>query len=276
MNVVVSNFQAGSTNAGLTPNGMLGPQAERLPIIRQYVRIALRWRYVIVGVTAACFLLGLIATMLMTPKYTATSTVEISRESDKVTDFQSVQRDAGSADQEFYQTQYGLLKARSLSERVATQLRLVDNPQFFALFGIANDKPAFQTANGRYMASGHSERQRIAGTLLRENLSVNPTRLSRLVDIAFTSPDASVSAQVANAWADAFIQTNLNAKHRQHHTVVTYSSASWDRPRSGSTSPNASWLPMHQHSKSSTYPHKGRETVPAHRSARSSPIIWPR
>jgi succinoglycan biosynthesis transport protein ExoP len=212
MNVVVSNFQAGSKNAGLTPNGLLGLPAERLPMIRQYLLIALRWRYVIIGIVATCFLLGLIATLLTTPKYTATSTVEISRESDKVTDFQSMQRDAVSADLEFYQTQYGLLKARSLSERVATQLRLVDDPKFFALFGSTNGKPAFQTINGRYGANGHGERQRVAGTILRENLSINPTRLSRLVDIAFTSPDSSFSARVANAWADAFIQTNLERK----------------------------------------------------------------
>ncbi len=212
MNVVLSNFKAVSMDASQTPNGLLGSSAERSPIIRQYLRIALRWRYVIIGATAACFLVGLIVTLLMTPKYTATSTVEISRESDKVTDFQSVQRDAGSADQEFYQTQYGLLKARSLSERVATQLRLVNDPSFFALFGISRDKPAFQTVNGRYAANGRSERQRVAGTLLRANLSINPTRLSRLVDIAFTSPNASFSARVANAWADAFIQTNLERK----------------------------------------------------------------
>lgn len=212
MNVVASNFQVGGTDTGLTPNGLLSTQGERLPIIRQYLRIALRWRYVIIGITAACFLIGLIATLLMTPKYTATATVEISREADKVTDFQGVQRDAGIADQEFYQTQYGLLKARSLSERVAMQLRLVDDPRFFELFGVTSDKPAFQISNGRYLAGGRAERQRVAGAILRKNLSVNPTRLSRLVDIAFTSPDASFSAKVANAWADNFIQTNLERK----------------------------------------------------------------
>lgn len=212
MNVVTSNFQSGDANTGLTPNGLLGMQSERLPAIRQYLRIALRWRYVIIGITAACFLLGLIATLLMTPKYTATATVEISREADKVTDFQGVQRDAGIADQEFYQTQYGLLKSRSLSERVATQLRLVDDPKFFELFGVISDKPAFQIVNGRYPVNGRAERQRVAGTILRKNLSVNPARLSRLVDIAFTSPDAAFSAKVANAWADNFIQTNLERK----------------------------------------------------------------
>ncbi|HCB75836.1 MAG TPA: exopolysaccharide biosynthesis protein [Sphingomonas bacterium] len=212
MNVVTSNFQLEGANAGLTANGLLNTPSERLPVIRQYLRIALRWRYVIIGITAASFLIGLIATLLMTPKYTATATVEISREANKVTEFQAVQRDASVADQEFYQTQYGLLKARSLSERVANQLRLIDDPKFFELFGVATDRPMFQLVNGRYPAAGRAERQRVAGEVLRKNLSINPTRLSRLVDIAFTSPDPSFSTKVANSWAENFIQTNLERK----------------------------------------------------------------
>ncbi|MFL0588320.1 hypothetical protein ACH0BU_17005 [Sphingomonas olei] len=51
-----------------------------------------------------------------------------------------------------------------------------------------------------------------AGKVLRDNLSITPTRLSRLVDISFTSPDPTFSAQVANAWAENFIQTNLERK----------------------------------------------------------------
>jgi capsular exopolysaccharide synthesis family protein len=183
-----------------------------MPLIRQYLRIALRWRYVILGAITGCVLLGLIVTLLMTPKYTATAAIEISRESSKVTDFQGVNRETSVADQEFYQTQYGLLKARSLSERVATQLRLVDDPNFFALFGIGDDDPAFQQVNGRYAAAGRATRQRIAGKMLRDSLSISPTRLSRLVDIGFTSPDAAFSARVANAWAENFIQTNLERK----------------------------------------------------------------
>ncbi len=183
-----------------------------MPILRQYLRIALRRRYVIIGSVVACVLLGLIITLLMTPKYTATSTIEISREADKVTNFQGVEREASVADQEFYQTQYGLLRSRSLSERVAAQLRLVDSPEFFAMFGKSSDQPAFQQVNGRYPAAGRAARQRAAGEVLLKNLGVDPTRLSRLVDIRFTSPDAAFSAKVANAWAENFIQTNLERK----------------------------------------------------------------
>lgn len=212
MNLVTSNFEGTSPAARplLTDSAAAG--VDRVPLVRQYLRIATRWRYVILGIAAVCVLLGLIVTLLMTPKYTATTIVEISRESDKVTNFQGVDREASVADQEFYQTQYGLLESRSLSERVATQLRLVDDPKFFELFGISSKDPAFQAVNGRYSATGRAARLRAAGALLRTNLDIAPTRLSRLVDIKFTSPDPQFSARVANAWADNFIQTNLERK----------------------------------------------------------------
>lgn len=208
MNVATSNL-----HTAVTPYvNARGLEPERLPLIRQYLRIAMRWRYVIISITVACILLGLVTTLLMTPKYTAEVTVEISRESNKVTDLQSVEREASVGDQEFYQTQYGLLQSRSLSERVATQLQLVDDPKFFALFGVSDSDPAFQMVNGRYPALGRVARQRIAGELLLKRLTVTPVRLSRLVDISFISPDPAFSARVANAWADNFIQTNLERK----------------------------------------------------------------
>lgn len=200
------------------PSGVIAPsvpvpaKASEIPAIRQYLRIAMRWRYVIFGAVAACLLLGLITTLLMTPQYTATATIEISREASQVTNFQGVERETSVADQEFYQTQYGLLQSRSLSERVAMQLRLVDDPKFFEIFRFSTEDPAFQLVNGRYSAAGRAIRQRVAGEILRKHLDVAPTRLSRLVDIRFTSPEPGFSAKVVNAWSDAFIQTNLERK----------------------------------------------------------------
>ncbi len=212
MNIVTSNLLGGAVPPSRMPTDQHGVDTDRASILRQYLRVALRWRYVIGGVVVGCILLGLIATLLTTPKYTATATVEIARESSKVTDFQGVEREGSTLDQEFYQTQYGLLKSRALSERVASQLRLVDDPKFFKLFGNGSEAPAFRLVDGRYPASGRVERQRIAGEILIQNVSVNPTRMSRLVDVAFTSPDPALSARVANAWAESFIQVNLERK----------------------------------------------------------------
>ena len=212
MNAINPNIRDGEALG----QGLWSDRVERshdsVPIIRQYLRIAMRWRYVILGAVAACVVLGLIVTLLTTPQYTADAQIEIQRESDKVTNFQGVEQEASVADQEFYQTQYGLLQSRSLSERVAAQLNLIDDPKFFAMFGAANKDPAFDQVNGRYTASGRPQRQRVAGKMLLDHFSVDPTRLSRLVDIRFTSPNPALSARVANAWADNFIQTNLERK----------------------------------------------------------------
>ena len=212
MNLAAPNLRGGFSAAGPIINDPPRPEAERIPILRHYLRVAMRWRYVILGVVGVCALFGLIATLLMTPKYTATSTLEISRESDKVTSFQGVEQEVSVADQEFYQTQYGLLKSRSLSERVASQLRLIDDPKFFELFGASSREPALELSSGRYPASGRTVRQRIAGEILLKHLDISPTRLSRLVDVHFTSPNPDFSARVANAWAENFIQTNLERK----------------------------------------------------------------
>lgn len=212
MNMIDSSLSGREASVARPTFGMREPEAERMPLLRQYLRIASRWRWVIVGATVACILLGLIITLLMTPKYTATTTIEISREADQVTNFEGVQRETSIADQEFYQTQYGLLRARTLAERVAAQLRLIDDQAFFEMFNAETDDPAFALVNGRYPASGRAVRQRIAGEVLLDQLGVDPTRLSRLVSVSFTSPDPAFSTKVANAWAENFIQTNLERK----------------------------------------------------------------
>lgn len=214
MNFVASDISAVSPvrQEGASSEGLNAPKEHMLSTLQQYLRIALRWRYEILGATAACVFLGLIFTLLMTPRYTAATTIEISRESSKVTDFSGVERETSVADQEFYQTQYGLLRSRLLSERVAAQLRFIDDPAFFERFKGSTSDPAFDLVGGRYKPAGRETRQRIAGEVLLRNLDVSPTRLSRLVAVEFTSPDAALSAKIANAWAINFIQTNLERK----------------------------------------------------------------
>lgn len=182
-------------------------------LLQNYLRIARRWRWVILGAIATAVLIGLFVTLLTTPKYTADVSIEISRESDRVTDFQGVERESSAADQEFYQTQYGLLEARTLATRVATELRLIDSQEFFEMFGGGSrGDPAFDTASGAFPAQGRAARQREAERILLANVEIEPARFSRLVEIHFTSPDPAFSARVANAWAENFIRSNLERK----------------------------------------------------------------
>lgn len=211
MNIVSKLNSDGVGEDRIAARWLASNDAGQPSVVQDYLRIASRWRWVIGGAAIAVLLLGLVATLLMTPQYTATSTIEISRDADQVVNFQGADSEVTAADQEFYQTQYGLLQSRTLAERVASDLNLVDSERFFTMFG-SFEGPAFELSRGRYPPSGRSVRQRRAGEILLDNLDIEPARLSRLVEISFTSPDPELSMQIANAWAAGFIQTNLDRK----------------------------------------------------------------
>jgi polysaccharide biosynthesis transport protein len=198
-----------------TGTALIKVPAEQTPFLRYVMRLALRWKKTILAIVGGCLLAGLIITLLMTPRYTATTTIEIARESDKIVDLRGAQQESSDADQEFYQTQYGLLKSRSLAERIASQLRLVDDPAFFAMFDVDTTSPLFQAdRTGRLGANGRDQRLRIAGGLLLDNIDISPVRSSRLVELSFTSPDAALSQKIANAWSTNFIEATLQRRYQ--------------------------------------------------------------
>lgn len=191
-----------------------GRDREALPLALEYLRIAKRWKFVIGGTIVGFVLAGLIITLLMTPKFTASTQVEIARESNKIVNLQGVEQEASDADQEFYQTQYGLLRSQSLAERVVTKLKLSDDPKFFEMFGIDPSARGIKTAeDGRFVPADRTLRTRVAAEELLKNVDVSPIRLSRLVNVSVTTPDADLSARIANAWAANFIQATLQRRY---------------------------------------------------------------
>lgn len=187
-----------------------GDDGGTLPVISRYLSIARRRKWYILGAIAAALLLGLLVTLLMTPKYTSYATLEIQRETRNFTQVQGAQADEqqNSIDQEFYETQYGLLRTKSQADAVVEALHLENDPAFFALFGA---KTVDLFANGRPIGGNAARTKRVslASEILLKHFSVTPERLSRLVQISFTSPDATFSKKVVDAWSAQFVSTTL-------------------------------------------------------------------
>lgn len=211
MNELKSSADRFSTAVAEIPSKRVEPN-EAIPLFRQYVRIVYRWRFVILGSIAFFVIAGLIITLLMTPKYTGTTTLEIARDTNRVVNIQDVEQETSIADQEFYQTQYGLLKSRALAERVAQSLRLIDNRDFYTMFG-AKSSEILGTPGG-IASKPRAKRLEIAAELLLKNIDVLPTRLSRLVDVSFESPSAQLSVDVVNTWSREFIESNLERRYQ--------------------------------------------------------------
>src|SRR5215217_600907 len=179
------------------------PQPESQFNLLQYWRILLKRRLLIAIAFVVCVAIGVAATMLMTPIYSARTTLQIDREAAKVLNTDDVTpNDRSVGGEEFFQTQYGLLKSRSLAIRVTESLNLANN-DFLSKMGVGDD--AFKGSPQEIAAA----RKSLAVAIIEGKLSVEPVRGSRLVKVSFSSPDPVLSARVANAVADNFIESNL-------------------------------------------------------------------
>ena len=184
------------------------------PILIQYWQAVLRHKIAIAAILAVCVALGIIMTLLMTPYFTSTSRIEISREQDKVTNVEGVTASDGAAqNQEFYQTQYSLLASRSLAERVVRARNLASNDNFFETFGVdPNGSGILSGSSKAQSAAQRNERLKLATALLQDHVSISPVRGSSLVDVNFESPSPDLSAEIANAWIEQFIASNLDRR----------------------------------------------------------------
>ena len=173
---------------------VLKTPAEAGPLIatsHRLSRLALRWRWVLAGSVAGGAVIGCLATVLATRQYVATVELQIARETAQVVTAGVLGHDVSIGDQEFYQTQYALLRAHSLAERVARDISAIDDPSFFAMFGKRDeyaDNPG---------AAGAGKRRELAGDILLGQVVVAPVHGSSLVDIEATTPSAALSEKIA-------------------------------------------------------------------------------
>lgn len=171
------------------------------PLVLQYWNIALRWKYVVAGILIFALAAGVLATFLATPQYSSEVQIEITRDQKNPTLAEGIESAQSSQEAEFYQTQYTLLESRSLAERVARQLNLGSNKEFYE-------------AHSLDFAPGDDARARVraASGILLANIEISPIARSRLVDIRYTSASPELSSKIANAWADNFIQASMDRR----------------------------------------------------------------
>lgn len=171
-------------------------------ILRQYWRIFWTRRWTIALVMVVAMLAGLAIGMLSQRQYAATVTLEIARQSARIIgNDEDTQPRGGGSDQEFYQTQYALLKSRSIAEMVVRDLRLASNSDFL------NDYKA--DSNNSIGRLSQQERERAAVGKIMNNLEVIPVRLSSVVGVRYISPNPDMAARIANSVAENFIESNL-------------------------------------------------------------------
>ncbi len=188
---------------------LFGASGEGMIDLRRLWHVVLKRWWVLAGSVALLLILGVIVTLLSTPVYRASATIQIDREAAQVIDVEGVlpAENLYSA-QEFYQTQYGLLKSRSLAERVVTGLSLATDP----LYAEENRRTPAGQARPVARAAEAAELKRKAIDQFSQNLRVTPSLNSRLVTISYDSPDPALAQAVVNSITETFIASNLERR----------------------------------------------------------------
>lgn len=162
-----------------------------------------RWRTVGL-VTIVVVALGALLTLMMTPRYSSTATLEISPE----------EQSGGSAAQSTFnsdelkselQTDISLLEGDGLALATIKEL------------GLQSKKPYNKISNpnekGKPLDLAPHTREGLVKTFERFIKAENPAD-TRLINVTAQNPDPAVAAQMANTLANRFIEESLDRRHR--------------------------------------------------------------
>lgn len=191
---------------------LFGAPEERPSRLREYWEIILRRRWTVLTSFAIVLVAMMTATFLTTKIYRATLTLQIDQQESKVMAVGSVSpNDTSYYDsQNFYQTQYELLKSDALAQRVIEQLNLVAPSQTAKKSKSWLD--IFRKNDEKENDATPEEAETGLMTALPGALTVVPVRNSQLARVNFDSPDPQMAARIANEVSVAFIKLNLERR----------------------------------------------------------------
>jgi len=184
--------------------------------IEQLLAGAYRQRFLL----AAAFLIPIViafAVSLMLPKsYTAVASVQLDQQVPHVVPETDLDPQLSPQDApRFLQTELDRVRSRSVAEKVENRLKLEKSPSRMKALGIDPNKPGFiatlKKAVGLAQDSPFDASSAVIGAL-QTSVAAGAGLNTRLAEISFTSTDPNVSAEIANAYADALVESNIDAK----------------------------------------------------------------
>ena len=218
----------------MNANSPVGPDARGqpapgLPINDDFIdpgrlfRAVMRHKWAILGLAFVIKLATGLLVFSQQPVYKASASLVLESEEANVVNVEQVYT-LGTGNYEYSQTQFEILKSRSLAERVVRKLALYEHPDFLpgeqgsakrwyhidlkALLPAGNKVPPVQL-------SEEEKRERLVQYITDAvvgGLTVTPVEYSFIVHLSFESTNPTLAAQIANTIAEEFINSNLETR----------------------------------------------------------------
>lgn len=186
----------------------------------EYWRIILRRKWVIISFSGALLIFTAIFTFIATPMYKSTVTLLLEEETSRMLSIEDTfgYQTPVSRDLRGFNTQLRLLKSKSLAERVVQQANLQSRDDFKlavrakrTFFGTIGYIVTFGWLRSKKKRDERGSDQSFprdpysdAALVIRNKIEVKPIRDTKLVELSFTSPSASLSAEIVNTIAREF------------------------------------------------------------------------
>jgi capsular exopolysaccharide synthesis family protein len=198
-------------------HGVVDISPEEVPDLLDYWHVALKRRWSLLASLIVVFVTVAIGTLKQKPIYEGKVLLEINPEEPAVVNFREVAQVAPTVDVDSYrETQYKVLKSRSLAEHVVRDLQLYRRPEFYkwrGFLGLFEGSPSkIPSARDLGPPDASSEAFRNSVATFLSSVDVNPVRRSNLVELTFDSTNPELAALVTNRWANLYIDQNLQIK----------------------------------------------------------------
>jgi ribosomal protein S6 len=183
--------------------------------LRDFWHILARRKSTIVATTAACLLLALAVSLVMTPKYESVSVIEVNKENSDILGLDTLQ--TGVSDSLDYtltlETQANVLRSDSLAFQVAEQLGLEKHKEF-SLAGTWFDADRTRAEQSLPLEKAPLRRRTISRAF-EKSLTVKTIPGTRMIEVHFLNPDPQLAADIANTlvgdYLEQYFRTRYNA-----------------------------------------------------------------
>ena len=227
-----------AAGSSLTPS----PPVSKVPVelpepapefsLRDYWRVLHARRGTIAWATALSLGAALACNYVITPTYRARGTLQIDREEPNIAELDENYRRLPEQP-DYLETQYKVLKSRTLGRRVIAKLGLHNRAEFRVRLYSGTTAPppanslAAAQAQGANAAAGETGDidAAVHPAIVEEyldHLGVHPAKGTRLVDVTFESVYPALAASVVDTLAEEYIEHNLEAKWNATQKASTW------------------------------------------------------
>jgi len=204
--------------------------------LRDYLRVILKRRWMVASVFVILVTTVTIHSFIMEPIFQATTQILIEKENPNVVNIEEV-LGVNTSGQDYYQTQYEILKSKSLALKTIKALNLKESPEFvypqkgFSLRAVLSSVLGWikeVTSSAERLKDQNfnpdKEYNRLIAAYLGR-LKVEPIRNSRLVNVSIEGRIPGEITRIINTHAQLYIKSNLERKFSASEDAVSWLTA---------------------------------------------------